>query len=331
MNIYDISHQSGVSIATVSRVINNSGYVSEKTRAKVMKVIEENNYSPNAFARGMANSTMSTIGILCSDAGDLYQAQCIHFLEPLVKKEQFAAILSCTGYDETHQEKDLQMLLDRNVDAIILIGSHFISQDPKKNEYIVQAAKRIPVCLLNGYLDAENVFCILHDDQEAEYKLTELVLEGGAESPIFLYRNDSPSTRKKKKGCMDACKEHNIVFREQKVSESFEETCNVIEDLLASEKKCDAFIACDDEIAVAALKSCAKHKIQVPENIQVTGFNNSVLSQVCTPELTSFDNRVEYMCWSGMLAIMQALKNEDHPFKTLYNGKLIVRDSTRKS
>ena len=215
MNIYDISHQSGVSIATVSRVINNSGYVSEKTRAKVMKVIEENNYSPNAFARGMANSTMSTIGILCSDAGDLYQAQCIHFLEPLVKKEQFAAILSCTGYDETHQEKDLQMLLDRNVDAIILIGSHFISQDPKKNEYIVQAAKRIPVCLLNGYLDAENVFCILHDDQEAEYKLTELVLEGGAESPIFLYRNDSPSTRKKKKGCMDACKEHNIVFTDE--------------------------------------------------------------------------------------------------------------------
>ncbi len=64
MNIYDISKQSGVSIATVSRVLNNSGYVSEKTRAKVLKVIEQNNYSPNAFARGMANSTMSTIGIL---------------------------------------------------------------------------------------------------------------------------------------------------------------------------------------------------------------------------------------------------------------------------
>ena len=66
----------------------------------MLKVIEQNNYSPNAFARGMANSTMSTIGILCSDAGDLYQAQCIHFLEPLLKKKEFAAIVSCTGYDE---------------------------------------------------------------------------------------------------------------------------------------------------------------------------------------------------------------------------------------
>lgn len=129
---------------------------------------------------------------------------------------------------------------------------------------------------------------------------------------------------------MKACKDHDIAFREQKVSESFEEICNVIEDLLASKKPCDALIACDDEIAVAALKLCAKYDIQVPEDVQVTGFNNSVLSQVCSPELTSFDNRVEYLCRSGMMAVMQALKNKDHPFKTLYSGKLIVRNSTRK-
>lgn len=328
MNIYDISRQSGVSIATVSRVINNSGYVSEKTRAKVMKVIEQNNYSPNAFARGMANSTMSTIGILCSDAGDLYQAQCIHFLEPLLKKEKFAAIVSCTGYNGESQEKDLQMLLERNVDALILIGSHFISEDPKKNEYIVRAARRIPVCLLNGYLEADNVFCILHDDRDAQHKLASHVLEKGARAPVFLFRQDSHSTKKKRQGCLQACMQHDIPFREQQVSESFDEMLNVIEDLLAGTQPCDALIAVDDEIAVAALKSCARHGLKVPEDVQVTGFNDSVLAQACSPELTSFDNRVEFMCRSGMMAIMQALNNHDYPFKTIYNGKLIVRAST---
>lgn len=330
MNIYDISKQSGVSIATVSRVLNNSGYVSEKTRAKVLKVIEQNNYSPNAFARGMANSTMSTIGILCSDAGDLYQAQCIHFLEPLLKKKEFAAIVSCTGYDEKNQENDLQLLLERNVDALILIGSHFISENPKKNEYIVKAAQRIPVCLLNGFLDAENVFCVLHDDEEAARKLTDLVLERGSRAPVFLFRHDSGSTQRKRQGFLDACARHGVTGIEKRVGGDFEEIGRALLDLLQEEGAYDALVACDDEIAVAALKSCQKAGISVPDEMQVTGFNASVLSRACSPELTSYDNRLAFMCEAGMNAIMPALHHEDYPLKTTYNGKLVERDSTRK-
>ena len=77
MNIYDVSRQAGVSIATVSRVINNNTNVSEKTRAKVLSVIEENGYTPNAFARGLGLNTMKTIGILCPDCSDAYIAQAV--------------------------------------------------------------------------------------------------------------------------------------------------------------------------------------------------------------------------------------------------------------
>ena len=70
MNIYDVSNKAGVSIATVSRVINNSDVVSEKTRKKVLAAIEELEYVPNAFARGLGNNTMKTIGIMCANASD---------------------------------------------------------------------------------------------------------------------------------------------------------------------------------------------------------------------------------------------------------------------
>ena len=75
LTIYDISEKAGVSIATVSRVLNNSNNVSEKTRQKVLDVMEANGYTPNVFARGLGLDTMKTIGILCADSSDLYLAK----------------------------------------------------------------------------------------------------------------------------------------------------------------------------------------------------------------------------------------------------------------
>ena len=81
MTIYDISEKAGVSIATVSRVLNGSSRVSEKTRRKVMDAMEKYGYTPNAFARGLGLNTMKTIGILCADSSDLYLAKAVYYIE----------------------------------------------------------------------------------------------------------------------------------------------------------------------------------------------------------------------------------------------------------
>ena len=81
MTIYDISEKAGVSIATVSRVLNDSGKVSEMTRKKVLDVIQQYGYTPNAFARGLGLNTMKTIGIMCADSSDLYLAKGIYHIE----------------------------------------------------------------------------------------------------------------------------------------------------------------------------------------------------------------------------------------------------------
>ena len=145
MNIYDISEQSGVSIATVSRVINNSGYVSEKTRKKVMAVIEKNSYSPNAFARGMSTSSMKTIGILSTNIRDLYQAQCVYYLEQDLKKHGYTAMLCCTGDELEAKKEHVELLASRHVDALIFIGSHFIEKNERDNGYIYAASNHVPV------------------------------------------------------------------------------------------------------------------------------------------------------------------------------------------
>ena len=99
MTIYDISKKAGVSIATVSRVLNGSSNVSEKTKQKVLNVIEQCGYTPNAFARGLGLNTMKTIGIMCSDPTDMYLASAINFLETELRSQGYNSILCCTGFE----------------------------------------------------------------------------------------------------------------------------------------------------------------------------------------------------------------------------------------
>ena len=98
MNIYDIAKLSGVSIATVSRVVNGSPKVSGQTREKVLAVMEEYNYTPNVFARGLGLGSMQTIGIICPDVSDAYMARAVAFLERRLKEYGYDCILYCSGH-----------------------------------------------------------------------------------------------------------------------------------------------------------------------------------------------------------------------------------------
>ena len=106
MNIYDISKQAGVSIATVSRVINGNTNVSQKTKDKVLAVINECGYTPNAFARGLGLNTMNTVGILCPDSSDPYLAKSIYYLEQMLRQNGYDVLLCCTGYELSEKQNN---------------------------------------------------------------------------------------------------------------------------------------------------------------------------------------------------------------------------------
>ena len=99
VNIYDIARMANVSIATVSRVMNHSGKVSEKTRKKVEKIMEEIDYTPNAFAQGLGLNTMHAVGILVPTIADTFMAVSVDYLEKKLAKEGYNCILSCSGFE----------------------------------------------------------------------------------------------------------------------------------------------------------------------------------------------------------------------------------------
>ena len=178
MNIYDIAEKCGVSIATVSRVINGSGKVSPATRDKIISIIEENDYTPNAFARGLGTGSMNTVGILCANTSDMYLSEAVYHLENNLRKNGFNSLLCCTGYDRAEKENALRLMLSKNVDAVILVGSNYIEPEDSANDYIRRAAQQVPVFMMNGAIKGDNIYCVTCDDYTVSCELADYLLSG---------------------------------------------------------------------------------------------------------------------------------------------------------
>ena len=332
MNIYDISKKAGVSIATVSRVLNGSDKVSDATRQKVLAVIAENKYTPNAFARSLGLNSMSTVGILCSDSSDVYQAQAIYYLERELRNNSYASMLCCTGHQLQEKQKYLQLLLSRNVDAVIFIGSHFIEESSEKNSYILETAKKIPVFILNGSLEGNNIYSILCDDYMASKEITDFIFSTGSTLPIYLYRSLNYSGKKKVGGFIKSCENHNISEISSHIfhcPNGLENASSILEKLQTQNFFFDAIITADDEIAAGAVKYALHNHIKIPDTLQVTGYNNSILSTCSTPEITTIDNRVEFMCVTTVSLMMQVFQGRSLPSKTMFSGSIIHHNTTK--
>lgn len=335
MTIYDVSKQSGVSIATVSRVINGNANVRPKTRKKVLDVIAKSGYTPNAFARGLGLNTMRTIGILCADSSDIYLAKAVYYIEEYLRKNNYNSVLACTGYDIENKRKSLDMLMSQHVDGVVMIGSNFVGQSVEDNQYILDAAKSTPVMLLNADVDSPNIYCTLCDDLKAMQDTVGLFLDKGIQDVLYLYNSRSYSGLKKLAGCQSAYLMRSLPIdtKYQRLFEGARDDVDGVVKFLESIKaeglKFSAIVASDDILASASAKFAIKNGMKIPDDIQIVGYNNSIISVCCEPELTSVENRLEKMCAQLVKTLISALDGEEPPQKVVFSGELIQRASTR--
>lgn len=335
MTIYDISEKAGVSIATVSRVLNGSNNVSEKTKKKVLDVINQYEYTPNAFARGLGLNTMKTIGIMCADSSDPYLAKAIYYIEQKLRANGYDSILCCTGYDLNTKASSMNLLITKKVDGIILVGSNFIYEKEADNKYILDAAGQVPVMLLNAAMDAPNVYSIVSDDFTSMYDATMEMIRSGVEDILYFYNSTSYSGKKKLAGYRAAMEEKGLLTNGsflQLYQGSHEDIPAMADQLLKLHAKGITFhgvIAADDSLALGALKYAREMKLRIPEDLSIIGYNNSMLVNCCDPELTSIDNKLETLCQHLITTLMGVLGGSEMPKKTVFSGELVKRGTTK--
>lgn len=331
MNIYDIARLAGVSIATVSRVVNDSPKVSERTKEKVRAVMSENDYTPNVFARGMSLNSMKTVGIICPSVSDYYMASAVAYLEKGLKKYGYDCILYCSGYRQEAKEHSVQMILQKRIDALILVGSSYAG-DRRYGEditYIQKASKELPVFLINGFVEGEYIYCMLAEDYQAVFDATSAMIASGRKKILFLSDSQSCSAMLKLQGYEDALKLAGIpVLGERKIyiDNEIHQVRNIL--LARRDLEFDGVIATDDGLAVGTVKYAKARKLSVPQDISIIGYNNSELSIGCEPELTSIDGRRDLLCKMAIDSLMEVLKGKNVEHKKYVKCRLEKRCTT---
>ena len=324
MNIYQIAKKAGVSIATVSRVINNSASVSEKTKEKVNKVIEEDDYKPNIFARGLTLDSIKIIGVICTDVNDAFVAKALSFLQKELHKMNYDILLFCVGSNQEPTLKHVRYLQNKHVDAIFLVGSTF--SDSINKEQLEEISRTTPMIIINGSIESENIYSVYCDDEFGLKEAVKLLCSKGHSRIMFFYDILTQSTKRKIEGFKKGFSECGLEFTEDllvcagdSLSSSFEKMSKIIDD----KNSPDAIIASSDIIAIGALKACQENNV-FPN---VLGFDNTYLCDCCTPTLSSIDPKTEELCINA-IKILDSLQEKEVPAKTtMVKPEIIFRET----
>ena len=329
ITIYDIAKKCGVSIATVSRVLNGSNRVSEKTRAKVLKIMKEMGYKPNPFARGLGLDSMKIVGVICTDVADIFYAHAVSLLEDGLRQHHFDVMLSNTGADTGHNGKYITAMADKHVDAIITIGTPFSSEADVR--LLCETARQIPVITINSDYHQPNMYSVVCNEKEGMHAIVQDLSEKGLHSILYIYDSLTYSGRHKLDGFRQGIRDFHLDSRPeliQQIPRTLEDTEALIDRLTAADIPFEAIVTSEDIFAVAAQRAALRNH----KNIPVIGCNNSILAQCATPTITSMDNKLASLCSAAVNIVMELTEKgpDATPVRTEFSAELVERESFKR-
>lgn len=328
----DVAKMAGVSPSTVSRVISNNPRISEPTRRKVLKCMEELGYYPNANARSLAIKKTGTVGIIIPTTSEDY------FSNPFFAESLRGIIrgASKSGYDlllSTNTEKGEELKITKKfvrgskVDGIILMTS-------KVDDECIEYLKNIdfPFSII-GSTDDEKINQVDNDNALAAYELTKHLIEIGRKRIAMIVGDMNLVVSKKRiKGYKKALSEANIDFDENLLfSGSFDEKTGYDYGVKISKINPlpDGLIVADDLVAFGAVKAFEDLEINIPKDIAVASFNNSVLAKHSNIPLTSVDINAFELGREAMNLLVDAIEDEVRGEKITIPYNIYKRESTK--
>lgn len=327
MNIYDMAREAGVSIATISRVVNGKSVVNAKTREKVEAVLKKNNYTPDPTARSLVVKSTKSVAILAEDVRDSYCGGICHAIERELCRIGYTTMLCNTGGTVQGISSSLKSALAHRTDGIIIAGMTHSADDDAKN-----AARSVPVVVINNFIDAPGVYSVICDEIYGMMLAVSHLAEKNKRDIIFVQdvNDDSYSAKKLMEGfdagmaMNDLSSDGQIVMTEKGFDGGF--AC--AEEMFRDRRQFNAAVCGDDTTAAGLIKSLRQNYLDIPEDVSVVGFHNTLVAQCSTPALTSVDCRSDNAGVSAVKLLSDLFENGHTQRKAVVLPRLILREST---
>lgn len=329
VSVKDIAELSGVSVATVSRVINNNGRFSEETRKKVLKVIEETGYEMNYSAKTLRTNRSYTIGILVPDISNYFFADVVQKIEFTLFEKGYSTIICNTGRDEKKEMDYLKVLQGKGVDGLIVIsGAEEFSFD------YTEAKKEIPyICIDREPKDKSQTTFISSNHYQGAFEVTEQLIKLGCTQPIFAVLNrKSTSAKTRLAGFKDALNKHSFTFNEANVLYLDNPPAKMKEQTQTFFKnypETNGILATNDTIALELLNILHTMNYKVPEQIKVIGFDDSPITNYSSPPLSSVQQDTSKIADTAANHLLHLIQHPNETGQTLMIPvHLILRQSS---
>ncbi|MEZ7765223.1 LacI family DNA-binding transcriptional regulator [Gemella sp. 27098_8_92] len=284
ITIYDVAKEAKVSMATVSRVVNNNPNVKEDTRLRVQEVIKKLRYTPNAVARGLASKKTTTIGIVLPDIADLFSAEVVSGIESVANMYKYNIILANSCDDKEIEKNIFASFVSKQVDGIIYLG-HSLSESSKN--YLKDI--KIPVVLAGNLGNDSEFYAVNIDYEKAAYDVTKEFLEKGSKNiSLVIDRYESQKTQRIIKGYKDALASEKIEFKPQQIIDgyrTYKESNRIFRTITNAEA--DVVITMFDEVALAIMHQALDTGMNIPGEIEIISLENTKLLDMTRPKISS--------------------------------------------
>lgn len=332
VTIQDVAKEAGVSITTVSRVINNNYPVKKETREKVEKIIEEMNFTPNSLARGLIKKKTDTVGILVPSITNIFFPLVINGIEHFMEKKGYTLIM-CDTKDRKTEMRQLRNLTERRVDGIISIDP---SASIIKKGIYEDLSKEIPIVIINGY--NKNIKCnfVINNQEMGVIEALEYLIKLGHKKIAFLRGKNSYSYDLKEEQFYKTLKNNNIEVNNEYIIivdigngiETVDLSMEATLDIMSKDNRPTAILACNDWMALGALHACQKLSIKVPQEVSIIGYDNIIISQMSEPKLTTIDQNMYKLGDLAAKILYENIEKQKHTYqKIILDTKLVIRDS----
>lgn len=336
MTIYDIAREAGVSASTVSRVINKKPGIKESTRKKVQKLLDQYNYIPDIAARGLVMQASRFIGILIEDIRVSHHTESAYVIEQEMTRQGYTCITFSTGADSKQKAHYIKILERRRVEGAIFIGSMFGTEEVCKS--VQQHLSNIPVIIVNGELNLPNTYSVLIDEERGTEECVALLAQKGRKQLAYLMDVETPANKKKNRGFCTGmlrsglespgCSIYAEVDGTTNPRSSVERGRYETVELLDRMPDVDGILCATDMLAIGCIQELKRQGIPVPEQVAVIGVDNTLYGQLCTPALTTLDNKLGEVSFAAANMLIDVLQNRPVNHKLMLLTEIIQREST---
>ena len=327
--IYDVAGAAKVSLATVSRVMNNPEKVNPETREKVLRVIKELGYRPNAIARGLASRKTTTVGIVMADVSRASTAQLLGGIIDIAKKYEYSIKIFTIGENEDIQDA-MRIVAAEQVDGILFLNDELDAARMKEAMDCIKEAQ-IPVVLSNVIYEEEDIPSVAIDYETATYEITKRMMASGRKD-IYMFSTVRRYSINNKKvaGYVDAMKEAGLEPKILRTSGDVAINKLHFEEFIKN-NNVDGVLAVRDSIAISFMNVAIAHNKKVPDELGIVGLQNTKYAILARPNLTCVDTPVYDIGAVSMRLLTKYMKQEEvKDNKILLPYRIIERGSTTK-